>query len=179
MSFAGLRVLYGRSAWLVVPRILGVATIMLMGGICVYIASGSGLFTSFYVLTSTLCAVGKVQLERRQYVRHAFQRMVNCKALGCSEILSTVTLDLSERGFFVQTTTPYSLLTRFSFELQVAADESPIRGHAVVRWINRHSPRGMGVEIVGLDETDRFTMLLEEVNREHLSERVSRFFGLT
>lgn len=179
MSFAVLRVLYGRSAWLVVPRLMAVVMVVMVGAGLVFYVSESALFTSGYFLVSTVAAVGKIQMERRQYVRHAYQRSVSCKALGCSEILRTVTLDLSERGFFVQTTTPYSLLTRFSFELEIEPDGTPIRGHAVVRWINRHAPRGMGVEIAQLDETDRFNELLEKVNSENLTQRVTRFFGLS
>lgn len=178
MSFAALKVMYGRSAWLVLPRVLGmVGLIILCGGLVLFI-SESPAYTGLFVLVAASSAIGKVRVERRQFARTAFQRTVSCEALGCSEILKSVTLDLSERGFFVQTSTPYSLLTRFRFELEVAPGSTPIRGHAVVRWINRHSPRGMGVEIVQLEETHRLVSLLGQVTKERLSHRVFRLFGL-
>lgn len=178
MSFAAFKVLYGKSAWLVLPRVLGMLVLIgLCGGLVLYI-SESPLYTSVFVLVAASSAIGKVQVERRKFARTAFQRKVSCEALGCAEILKSITLDVSERGFFVQTSTPYSLLTRFCFELEVSPGAEPIRGHAVVRWINRHSPRGMGVEIVQLEETHRLLTLLEQVNRERLAQRLTRFFGL-
>lgn len=178
MSFAIIRVMYHRPTFLVLPRLLGLLTVVLAGALGVLGMSRSWWGALLFVVTSLSIAAMKVRMERRTYARYAFQRTVSCKALGCTELLKTITLDLSHRGFFVQTTTPYSLLTRFAFSLEVLEGAPPIQGHAVVRWINHHTPRGMGVEIVRLDDPERFHALLKQASSREPWAWLRRVLGL-
>lgn len=179
MSFAIIRVMYHRPSFLVLPKLLGLLAVVLAGALGVLVMSRSWLGALLFVATSLSIAAIKVRLERRTYARYAFQCTVSCKALGCTELLKTITLDLSHRGFFVQTTTPYSLLTRFAFSLEVVEGEPPIEGHAVVRWINHHTPRGMGVEIVRLDDPERFHRILNQASDREPGAWLKRLFRLS
>ncbi len=101
-------------------------------------------------------------------------RCVTCYAPGCSDIQQSPTLDLSARGFFIQTDAPYPVLTRFEFELRLPGVDVPISGIGVVRWINRITPQGMGCEIVRLDHPEQMALLNERTHERPLVRRLAR-----
>lgn len=67
------------------------------------------------------------------------------------------TVNVSKGGMFLKTMQPYDLNTSFEFILYLS-DQEKISGTALVRWVQSqqtlNTPRGMGVEFIGLSEND-------------------------
>ena len=156
-----LQTLYSRNPWLLSTRTLGIASSVLGGVALLQLLGGADVIVAAALALLAVGGLGGITYERRLRTRRRLRKSVSCHALGCHDIQDGLTLDLSLHGFFVETDIPYPLLTRFRFALQLSQSQEPIEGHAVVRWINHREPRGMGVEIVRLDDPVRFGRLLE------------------
>jgi hypothetical protein len=168
-----LQTLYARNPWLLSTRTLGVASLFLGGVVLLQMLGGPDVLFASALAMLAIGGLGGITYERRLRARQRLRRSVTCHALGCHDIKNGLTLDLSPSGFFVETEMPYPLLTRFHFELHMDAEEEPMQGTGVVRWINQRTPHGMGVEIVRLDDPVRFSRRLEEEKRRGLVRRLA------
>lgn len=140
-------------------NLLALASIGLGAVALLHLFAGPGATVTVALGVLLLTGLGGFTLERRLARRQHRQVIVHCTATGRPPIENT-TLDLSAEGFFVLTDRAYPVLTRFDFAMP-AAGPKPIAGRAVVRWINRDAPKGMGVEILTLDDPEQYTRLVE------------------
>lgn len=140
-------------------RRLGLTGLLFGAVMLVHLLIGSTQVTGTAAAVVGSAVFGSLALSLRSAAGSSTSRQINCQAPGCPDIQMSPTLDLTARGFFVQTEALYPVLTRFEFELRLPHVDQPVRGTGVVRWLHRTMPFGMGCEIVQLKSPESGKLL--------------------
>lgn len=145
--------------WLLISGFLVAVAIIFFGLAIIWLVSNRFTIYREFIYFSERLKGKKNQSSSRKKVSLPLTIFVG----NTAQILSkTNTVDVSQNGMFIKTSSPLELNSEFDFELKLNKDVKVI-GMAKVRWVkklrNKNYPTGMGCQFMDISPEDRKKLL--------------------